>query len=101
MNRKFSQYIMPQVAIEQGATNVNGMTTYQGLLYKGNVPVQTVPMGYAYGQLLAFLSSFSNRIMLVAHNGSKYVSQGGLLGSVHSLRKDYFGFLSPPPYGIT
>lgn len=67
----FDIYINPIEQISLRATKINGFTNVHGELYlHGRRLLNTVPRREALRQFLAFLSGFSGRCILVAHNAN-------------------------------
>lgn len=74
-DKTFDMYVTPTRPIHHKATEVNGLTTEAGELYKHGVKVDSFPLEFVMVCMLKFLKEIGNNCVLVAHNGHTYDSQ--------------------------
>lgn len=67
-DKTFNAYTVPVGPVDQGATEVTGLSVNEGRLCHWETPVPTVPLPEVFTSFLAFLRSFPGPVLLAAHN---------------------------------
>ncbi|CAL8321502.1 uncharacterized protein LOC115550703 [Gadus morhua] len=68
----FNIYMMPQVAIDRGATAVNGFSVSDGALLLRGTAMPTATLTEALTSFLDFLRSLEQPVLLAAHNARRF-----------------------------
>ena len=68
----FNIYMMPQVAIDRGATAVNGFSVSDGALLLRGTAIPTATLTEALTSFLDFLRSLEQPVLLAAHNARRF-----------------------------
>ncbi|CAL8291350.1 unnamed protein product [Boreogadus saida] len=71
-DRTFNVYMMPQVAIDEGAMEVNGFSVSDGALLLCGRAMPTVTLPEALTSFLGFLWSLEQPVLLAAHNARHF-----------------------------
>jgi hypothetical protein len=66
----FNMYMMPQVAIDRGATAVTGFRVHNGKLFQNGRAMNTAILHEALASFLDFLWSLEKPVLLAVHNAS-------------------------------
>ncbi|XP_043275674.1 uncharacterized protein [Venturia canescens] len=93
---EFNVYMVPK-SIAPKATNVTGLHVENNDLFLHNVLLPTLPPRVAFDKFMSFLRSVQNRVILVAHNGLKYIKT--ISPHKHSL-SIYFETFPSLPIGL-
>ncbi|CAL8321523.1 unnamed protein product [Gadus morhua 'NCC'] len=68
----FNMYMMPQVAIDRGATAVTGFRVHNGKLFQNGRAMNTAILHEALASFLDFLWSLEQPVLLAAHNARRF-----------------------------
>lgn len=70
--RAFDQYVFPTKKIGTGASQVNGITLKDGVLYYKKTRVESIDAKEAMESFVGFLKEVGAQVVLVAHNGHRF-----------------------------
>lgn len=73
----FNAYIVPSKGMSSGASLVTGLQVTNSELFLHDKRLDTVPPSMAFHKFLFFLRSQMGSVILVAHNGFRYISKPG------------------------
>ncbi|CAL8375722.1 unnamed protein product [Arctogadus glacialis] len=68
----FNRYMMPQVAIDRGATAVTGFRVHNGKLFQNGRAMNTAILTEALTSFLDFLRSLEQPVLLAAHGARRF-----------------------------